>query len=98
MDNISHQKTLVRRAISLAGGAAAVATELGINRLSVYEWVSNGRVPAGRAPTIERMAGGAVRCEEICPGVDWTYLRQTTPELATKEPAERPVEAEVGHG
>jgi DNA-binding transcriptional regulator YdaS (Cro superfamily) len=32
-------------------------------------------VPADRCPVIERETGGAVRCEELRPDVDWAYLR-----------------------
>lgn len=26
---------------------------------------------------IERETGGKVRCEDLCPGVDWAYIRST---------------------
>lgn len=32
---------------------------------------------AGLAIAIERESGGAVRCEELSPDVDWEYLRGT---------------------
>lgn len=31
------------------------------------------------AINIERESGGKVTCEELCPDVDWAYLRNTKP-------------------
>lgn len=68
-------KEAIRQAIKEAGGASMVAAQLNINRGSVYGWIEDGRVPAERCPTIERMSGGKVRCEDLNDRVDWAYLR-----------------------
>lgn len=76
----------VKKAIDDAGGAAVVASEFKINPVSVYEWIKKGRVPADRAPSIERLCNGTVLCEQICPDVDWAYLRTTTTEVEQATP------------
>ena len=39
-------------------------------------------IPAERCPEIEKATGGAVRCEELRPDVDWAYLRKSSNEEA----------------
>lgn len=53
------------------------AEKLGVSPSMVSHWV-NGRVSvaAERAPTIERVTRGRVRCEAICPGPEWAVLRR----------------------
>ena len=54
----------------------ALAREIGVTPVLVSQW-ANGvrRVPAERCPQIERATGGAVRCEDLRPDVDWAVLR-----------------------
>ena len=60
------------------GGQAALARALGITAPTVNQWIKDQRpVPADRCPAIERITGGAVRCEQLRPDVDWAYLRAT---------------------
>lgn len=40
--------SIVERAIAEAGGVAPVAERFEINPVSVYEWISKGRLPAPR--------------------------------------------------
>lgn len=40
------------------------------------------RASAGLAVRIDRETGGAVRCEEMRPDIDWAYLRGNCPEEA----------------
>lgn len=66
------------------GRASRLAETLNVTPVTVSEWSSGKkRVPAERCPEIERATFGAVRCEDLRPDVDWTYLRGTTP--ATNE-------------
>lgn len=66
------------------GRANRLAETLNVTPVTVSEWSSGKkRVPAERCPGIERATFGAVRCEDLRPDVDWTYLRGTTP--ATNE-------------
>lgn len=70
-DAISH-------AIALLGGPVKAAEALGLPRYqNVQQWLLSGRVPPKHCPSIERLTGGAVRCEQICPDVDWGFLRGT---------------------
>jgi len=41
-------------------------------------WLHRGKVPADYCPTIERVTGGAVRCEDLRPDVEWSVLRRLT--------------------
>jgi len=36
----------------------------------------------GLAIEIEKLSAGIVRCEDLCPDVDWSYLRNSQRELA----------------
>lgn len=68
-------------AMSRAGGtprlfAGAISTErLAVYPAKVYDWLARKQgVPAAYAPAIERVTG--VRCEQLCPHVDWAYFRE----------------------
>ncbi|WP_035199285.1 Cro/CI family transcriptional regulator [Achromobacter xylosoxidans] len=70
---------IVRSAIKRAGGVAVVAKGLRVSRISVYDWISNGYVPAKRAVAIEKLSDGAARCEDMCHDVEWSVLRRPVP-------------------
>ena len=72
----------IKRAVELAGGVAKVALLFGIDRISVYLWMYNGRVPADRCPKLEEACSGAVRCEQMNREIDWAYLRGSTNQKA----------------
>lgn len=56
--------------------AANLARGIGVTPAFVSQWINGHRpIPAGRCPAIERATGGAVRCEELRPDVDWSVLR-----------------------
>lgn len=77
MDTISK----VRRAIEMMGGPVAAARALGAkNHQTVSHWMRIGRVPPHYCPEIERALNGEVRCEDLCPNVDWAYIRSTSSE------------------
>lgn len=58
-----------------------LARKLGVSPVLVHQWKKRGpegrQVPAERCPEIEKATGGAVRCEDLRPDVDWAYLRST---------------------
>jgi len=63
---------------------SSLAAKLGMkNSVLVNQW-SNGvrQVPAERCPAIERATGGAVRCEDLRPDVEWGVLRSERAEVA----------------
>lgn len=75
-DGAMDQKTPIQRAIEKMGGQSAAAKTLGITPPTVNQWVKGERpVPPKHCPQIEKHSG--VKCEEICPDVDWAYLRGT---------------------
>lgn len=60
------------------GRAAEIARSLGIVPVLLSQWSTGARrVPAEHCPAIERATGGAVRCEDLRPDVDWGCLRGT---------------------
>lgn len=65
----------VKDAMRRAGGVALVAAHFEINPVSVYEWIKRDRVPADKCPEIEKLSGGAVKCEEMNSEVDWQFVR-----------------------
>ena len=66
----------LRMAIAIAGGTQdKFAKRIGAEQSCVCRWMQRGRIPAELAPTIERVTGGAVRCELLVPEVEWSVLR-----------------------
>lgn len=66
------------KAIEVCGGPSALAERLGVTPQAVCFWRDGKRrLPAEHCPAIERESGGAVRCEDLRPDVDWAYLRGT---------------------
>jgi len=58
------------------GAGSALARYLKVNHVMVSQWrYGIKQVPAERCPAIEKATGGAVRCEELRPDIDWGYLR-----------------------
>lgn len=56
----------------------ALAEAVGVSQVMISQWKTGARrVPAEMCPDIERATGGAVRCEDLRPDVDWAYLRAT---------------------
>lgn len=52
--------------------AEAAGTTVGYLQLLAY---GVRKSSAALAINIERESGGMVRCETLCPGVDWVYIR-----------------------
>lgn len=68
----------ITKAIEALGSAAKLAEAVGVSVQSIYFWKNGARgIPAERCPDIERATGGAVRCEDLRPDVDWAFLRST---------------------
>jgi DNA-binding transcriptional regulator YdaS (Cro superfamily) len=68
----------ISKAVELLGGITSAAVALNVSHQSVRCWIAGTRgFPDGLAPTVERLTGGAVRCEELSPSVDWAVLRNT---------------------
>lgn len=66
----------IDRAVQIVGSQSALAASLGITKAAVWQWKEDGRkVPAEHCPSIERLTGGAVRCEDLRPDVNWAVLR-----------------------
>jgi len=89
------EKNPVIAACEKVGGQAALARILGVKPPSVNQWVKADRpVPAERCPAIEKATGGAVRCEDLRPDVDWAYLRASDcecPKVGAGETALHPL-------
>ena len=67
----------LNQAIAHMGGQTALAQAVNVKQQQVWNWINRGagRVPAEHCPAIERATGGAVRCEDLRPDVDWAVLR-----------------------
>ena len=60
------------------GMVNALAEKLSVPPALLSQWKAGARkVPAERCIEIERATGGAVRCEDLRPDIDWAYLRAT---------------------
>lgn len=66
----------INRAVESFGSMAEMARQLELSSYTVIQaWKAAGRVPAEHCPKIERLSGGAVRCEDLNDRVDWAYVR-----------------------
>lgn len=63
------EPTAFERAVTQAGGLAALATAIGVKTSRAGNWYSRG-VPAEHCPAIERVT--AVRCEDLRSDHTWT--------------------------
>jgi DNA-binding transcriptional regulator YdaS (Cro superfamily) len=67
----------IQRAITIMGGLKATQERLGLKSYqSIQQW-RRVRVPAGYCPDIEAATGGAVRCEDLRPDINWAVLRNS---------------------
>ena len=56
--------------------ASRLAERLGFSPVLLSQWGTGKRqVPAEHCPAIGRATGGAVRCEDLRPDVEWSVLR-----------------------
>lgn len=67
-------KDAILKAIKIAGAKSIADACNDISVQAVHKWAIKG-VPAERCPTIERLTGGEVTCEQLRPDVDWACLR-----------------------
>jgi len=59
-------------------GLAAFARHCGTSAGQLKQVAyGNRRASAGLAVSLDRETGGAIRCEEMRPDIDWAYLRNT---------------------
>jgi DNA-binding transcriptional regulator YdaS (Cro superfamily) len=61
--------SIIKKAVDKAGGAGAVARELNISRISVYEWISKNRLPEKkqRALALAQLTGWAYTPHMLAP-------------------------------
>lgn len=71
--------TALQKAVEVVGSQVALAAALGVRQGHVWKWLNTAveGVPAKYCPSIERATGGAVRCEDLRPDVEWGVLRGT---------------------
>lgn len=68
--------TKLNQAIELLGGRPAFAAALRVSPQMVWNWVHRDTtIPAQHCPTIERLTGGKVVCEDFWPNAEWAYIR-----------------------
>lgn len=66
----------IKRASEIVGSQQKLAALLGVTSGAVSQW-EDGEVPIPHCIPIEKLTGGAVRCEELNRHQDWAYLRST---------------------
>lgn len=70
------ENSVFKQACVRIGGQSSMARCLGVSSPTVNQWVKGIRqIPAERCPEIEKVTLGAVRCEDLRPDIDWSYLR-----------------------
>lgn len=78
--------TLILRVMNLKefcsedrGAQTRLAKFVGVQPQLMHQWVNGKRpIPATRCPSIEKATNGIVRCEDLRPDVDWSFIRGTT--------------------
>ena len=70
----------IRQACKVVGGqvqlAALITTEaMPVNQSYIAHWIKRGSVSCNYCPAIERVTNGQIKCEQLCPSVDWEYIR-----------------------
>ena len=71
----------------MLGSQTALAAAFGKAQGHASHWVKTGCVPAAYGPDIERLTGGLVLCEDLCPGTNWVR----TPDPSWPHPEGRPL-------
>lgn len=67
----------IRKTVDLLGGVKSAAAHLDVSHQLVYFWLQGERrFPADKCPLVEKLTGGAVRCEDLRPDVAWGVLRE----------------------
>ena len=79
--------TALQKAIDRLGSQSQLAKALGLAPQVVSNWIRRGNIPAEHCPAIERVTGGAVRCEDLRADVDWQTLRNSNCQCKEQEPA-----------
>lgn len=77
MDKADKAMDALNRAAEMLDGVNSFARAIKQPQSKVSNWKARRSVPAKYAPTIERVTNGAVKCEELCPDVEWEYIRGT---------------------
>jgi DNA-binding transcriptional regulator YdaS (Cro superfamily) len=74
-------ETALDRAVAAMGTVAALAAEINVAASLPSMWRKRAQVPAKHCPAIERATGGAVRCEDLRPDIEWGVLRAPAVEV-----------------
>lgn len=85
-----HKETGIEQAVKkFDGSPTKLANAVGgaVLRQHIEHWLKVGRVPAERAPELERATG--IPCEILCPDVAWDVVRGTS--VVQQPPAEQGV-------
>ncbi|MCA8214499.1 helix-turn-helix domain-containing protein [Burkholderia cepacia] len=61
--------SLIKDAVTEAGGATVVATAFGISRISIYEWIEKGRVPEPRVLRLAELTKWKFTPHQIAPAL-----------------------------
>lgn len=81
------QTDALKRAIALVGGSTKMANALTEARdkkvtvQAVTNWLTRG-TPPEYCPLIEKLTAAQVRCEELNGDVDWSIVRESSPQTA----------------
>jgi DNA-binding transcriptional regulator YdaS (Cro superfamily) len=72
----THVNMPLAKAVDIIGSQAKLALLLGVKPPTVNQWLTGVKpIPIKRCPQIEKLVGGAVRCEDLLPTFDWSYMR-----------------------
>ncbi|WP_085561412.1 transcriptional regulator [Burkholderia pseudomallei] len=61
--------SLIKDAVTEAGGATAVARAFGLSRISIYEWIDKGRVPEPRVLRLAALTNWKITPHQLAPAL-----------------------------
>lgn len=82
--NVQHA---IEKAAEIVGSQEKLAGLFGFKKAAVTHWKTIGYVPPEHCPEIERVCGGSVLAEWLCPGENWVRIK----DLAWPNSAGRPL-------
>lgn len=73
---MNKQIKALKEAILIAGTQVKLAKSVGVTIGATTNWITRGSIPAKNIIEIEKATG--IRCEVLCPDIDWEFLRGTS--------------------
>ena len=61
----------LKKAVKIVGSQTELASQLGINKQNITQWINSSKIPAEHCLSIEELTKGIVKVEDLCPKLKW---------------------------